>query len=107
MERHSLRSVPPTSSNLASRERAVDGDRVGAQRLRLHALGLAPGELTLVCGDSGIGKTSVVNELHKVLVPPRGLFASGKFDQLKRDVPYATVAQAFQGLMQRGVLDAG
>jgi hypothetical protein len=23
-----------------------------------------------------------------VLVPPRGLFASGKFDQYKRDIPY-------------------
>jgi hypothetical protein len=29
----------------------------------------------------------VANELHKVLVPPRGLFASGKFDQYKRDIP--------------------
>jgi serine/threonine protein kinase len=38
-------------------------------------------ELVLVSGYSGIGKSSVVNELHKVLVPPRGLFASGKFDQ--------------------------
>ena len=32
-------------------------------------------ELVLVSGYSGIGKSSVVNELHKVLVPPRGLFA--------------------------------
>ena len=46
-------------------------------------------ELMLVSGYSGIGKSSVVNELHKVLVPPRGLFASGKFDQYKRDIPYA------------------
>jgi serine/threonine protein kinase len=46
--------------------------------------------LVLVSGYSGIGKSSVVNELHKVLVPPRGLFASGKFDQYKRDIPYAT-----------------
>jgi serine/threonine protein kinase len=44
-------------------------------------------ELVLVSGYSGIGKSSVVNELHKVLVPPRGLFASGKFDQYKRDIP--------------------
>ena len=50
---------------------------------------------------SGIGKSSVVNELHKVLVPPRGLFASGKFDQLKRDIPYATLAQAFQSLIRQ------
>ncbi|HYY28251.1 MAG TPA: serine/threonine-protein kinase PknK, partial [Chthoniobacterales bacterium] len=57
-------------------------------------------ELVLVSGYSGIGKSSVVNELHKVLVPPRGLFASGKFDQYKRDIPYATLAQAFQSLVR-------
>jgi len=57
-------------------------------------------ELVLVSGYSGIGKSSVVNELHKVLVPPRGLFASGKFDQYKRDIPYATLAQCFQGLIR-------
>jgi serine/threonine protein kinase len=37
-------------------------------------------ELVLVSGYSGIGKSSVVHELHKSLVPPRGLFVSGKFD---------------------------
>src|SRR6266853_2035142 len=58
-------------------------------------------ELVLVSGYSGIGKSSVVNELHKVLVPPRGLFATGKFDQYKRDIPYATLAQAFQSLVRR------
>ncbi|TMJ29101.1 MAG: serine/threonine-protein kinase PknK, partial [Alphaproteobacteria bacterium] len=57
-------------------------------------------ELVLVSGYSGIGKSSVVNELHKVLVPPRGLFASGKFDQYKRDIPYATLAQGFQSLVR-------
>ena len=57
-------------------------------------------ELVLVSGYSGIGKSSVVNELHKPLVPPRGYFASGKFDQYKRDIPYATLAQAFQSLIR-------
>ena len=57
-------------------------------------------ELVLVSGYSGIGKSSVVNELYKVLVPPRGLFASGKFDQYKRDIPYSTLAQAFQSLIR-------
>src|SRR6202008_1103420 len=56
--------------------------------------------LVLVSGYSGIGKSSVVHELHKVLVPPRGLFASGKFDQYKRDIPYSTLAQAFQSLIR-------
>jgi serine/threonine protein kinase len=57
-------------------------------------------ELVLVSGYSGIGKSSVVNELHKALVPRRGLFASGKFDQYKRDIPYSTLAQAFQSLIR-------
>ena len=57
-------------------------------------------ELVLVSGYSGVGKSSVVNELHKVLVPPRALFASGKFDQYKRDIPYSTLAQGFQNLIR-------
>jgi PAS domain S-box-containing protein len=57
-------------------------------------------ELVLVSGYSGIGKSSVVNELQPVLVPPRGLFASGKFDQYKRDIPYSTLAQAFASLIR-------
>jgi PAS domain S-box-containing protein len=57
-------------------------------------------ELVLVSGYSGIGKSSVVNELHRALVPPRGLFASGKFEQYHREIPYSTIAQAFQGLVR-------
>ncbi|MGF6641302.1 trifunctional serine/threonine-protein kinase/ATP-binding protein/sensor histidine kinase [Paraburkholderia sp. MM6662-R1] len=57
-------------------------------------------ELILVSGYSGIGKSALVHELHKVLVPLRGLFASGKFDQYRRDIPYSTLVQAFQSLVR-------
>jgi PAS domain S-box-containing protein len=82
---------------LYGREREIDAllaafDRVVAE---------STPELVLVSGYSGIGKSSVVNELHKVLVPTRGLFASGKFDQYKRDIPYATLGQAFQSLVRQ------
>jgi len=60
-----------------------------------------PPELLLVRGASGMGKTSVVNELHKPVVRQRGFFLSGKFDPLRRDIPYATLAQALQGLVQQ------
>jgi predicted ATPase len=81
---------------LYGREREIEAliaafDRVVAQGTT---------ELVLVSGYSGIGKSSVVHELHKALVPPRGLFASGKFDQYKRDIPYATLGQAFQSLVR-------
>ncbi|OKO76033.1 ATP-binding sensor histidine kinase [Bradyrhizobium sp. AS23.2] len=58
-------------------------------------------ELVLVSGYSGIGKSSVVNELHKVIVLPRGIFISGKYDLRLRDTPHSTLAQAFQGLIQQ------
>ncbi len=58
-------------------------------------------ELVLVSGHAGIGKSSIVSELHKVMVRPHGLFAAGKFDQYKRNIPYATLAQAFQGLVRQ------
>src|SRR5450631_1703704 len=57
-------------------------------------------EFVLVSGYSGIGKSSVVNELHHALVSSRGLFAAGKFDQYKRNIPYATLGQAFQSLVR-------
>ena len=72
---------------LYGREREIDVllaafDRVVAQ---------GTPELVLVSGYSGVSKSSVVNELHKALVPPRGLFAAGKVDQYKRDIPYTTM----------------
>ncbi|WP_027778717.1 AAA family ATPase [Paraburkholderia caledonica] len=57
-------------------------------------------QVVLVSGYAGIGKTSVVNELHKALVSSRGRFASGKFDQFRRDTPYVPLAQAFQSLVR-------
>src|SRR6202035_4552710 len=81
---------------LYGREREIDALLAAFDRVVAHG---TP-ELVLVSGYSGVGKSSVVNELHKALVAPRGLFASGKFDQYKRDIPYATLAQAFQSLIQ-------
>jgi PAS domain S-box-containing protein len=81
---------------LYGREREIDALLASFDRVVING---TP-ELVLVSGYSGIGKSSVVHELHKALVPPRGLFASGKFDQYKRDIPYATLAQAFQGLVR-------
>ena len=57
-------------------------------------------ELALLSGYSGIGKSSVVNELHKVLVAPRGLFACAKFDQHKHETPYGTLVQAVRDLIR-------
>jgi hypothetical protein len=57
-------------------------------------------ELLVVTGQGGAGKSVVVQELQRAVLGPKGLFASGKFDQLKRDIPYASLAQALQDLIR-------
>ncbi|MEG5001879.1 trifunctional serine/threonine-protein kinase/ATP-binding protein/sensor histidine kinase [Microcoleus sp. B4-D4] len=56
-------------------------------------------EMMLVAGFSGIGKTAVVNEVHKPIVRQRGYFIKGKFDQFNRNIPFSAVVQAFRDLM--------
>lgn len=58
-------------------------------------------EFVLVSGYSGIGKTSVIHEVHKPIARQRGYFISGKFDQFKRNIPYASITQAFQELIRQ------
>jgi predicted ATPase/signal transduction histidine kinase len=52
-------------------------------------------ELVLISGYSGIGKSSLVQELEQPVIREQGIFAFGKFDQYKRDIPYAIFVQAF------------
>ena len=56
-------------------------------------------EILLVSGYSGIGKSSLVNSIQPAIREKHGIYLSGKFDQFKRNIPYATLAQAFQGFM--------
>ena len=56
-------------------------------------------ELMLVAGFSGIGKTAVVNEVHKPIVKQRGYFIKGKFDQFNRNIPFSAFVQALRDLM--------
>jgi predicted ATPase/GAF domain-containing protein len=86
---------------LYGRKREVDALLAAFDRVTQGAL-----ELVLVSGYSGVGKSSLVNELHKAIVPARGLFAAGKFDQYRRDVPYATLAQAFQTLIRQILVES-
>ncbi|BAY23374.1 serine/threonine protein kinase [Calothrix sp. NIES-2100] len=58
-------------------------------------------EMILVSGYSGIGKTALVNEIHKPITLKQGYFIHGKFDQLQRDIPYAAITQAFQDLIRQ------
>ncbi|WP_437641732.1 AAA family ATPase [Sorangium sp. So ce854] len=69
---------------LAAFERAAGGER----------------ELLLVSGYSGMGKSALVNEMHRAIAQRGGYFAAGKFDQLNRGAPYASIARAFRELIR-------
>ncbi len=56
-------------------------------------------EMVLVAGSSGIGKTAIVNEVHKPITRQQGYFIKGKFDQFNRDIPFSAIVQAFRELM--------
>ncbi|WP_455281348.1 trifunctional serine/threonine-protein kinase/ATP-binding protein/sensor histidine kinase [Cupriavidus necator] len=93
---HDLPDRPLIPERLYGREREIETllaafDRVVTQ---------GTPEIVLVSGYAGIGKTSAVLALRSALALRNGLFASGKFDQYKRDIPYATLAQAFQNLIR-------
>ncbi|MEM9542315.1 MAG: AAA family ATPase, partial [Cyanobacteria bacterium P01_E01_bin.42] len=58
-------------------------------------------ELLLVAGYSGVGKTAVVNEVHKPITEKRGYFIKGKFDQFQKNIPFSAFLQAFRDLMKQ------
>jgi tRNA A-37 threonylcarbamoyl transferase component Bud32 len=58
-------------------------------------------EAMLVKGYSGIGKSSLVNEIRRPIVGARGYFISGKFDQFQRNIPYSAIISAFQSLVRQ------
>jgi predicted ATPase/signal transduction histidine kinase len=56
-------------------------------------------EMVLITGSSGIGKTAIVNEVHKPILRKRGYFIKGKFDQFQQDIPLSALVQAFEDLI--------
>ena len=58
-------------------------------------------ETILVAGYSGVGKTAVIEEIHRPIVEKRGYFIKGKFDQFQRNIPLSAFVQAFRDLMKQ------
>ncbi len=58
-------------------------------------------EMLLVTGGAGIGKTAVVHEIQRSIVEKQGYFIEGKLDQLNRNIPYASLTEAFRKLIHQ------
>lgn len=54
-----------------------------------------PSEALLIGGYSGVGKSALIQTVHKPILQSNGLFVSGKFDQYQRSTPYSAISQAF------------
>ncbi|MBK9261575.1 MAG: AAA family ATPase [Polyangiaceae bacterium] len=79
------------------------GREAAATQLRTVFERVAAGttEIVLISGYSGIGKTSLVSETCAPLVSARGYFATGRFEQLRRNIPYASLIDAFQEIIRQ------
>ena len=56
-------------------------------------------KMALVTGNAGIGKTALIEEVRSFIYHQQGLYASGKFDQLQRDIPYSAFINAFRNVI--------
>ena len=80
---------------LYGRAREVETLLAAFERVRLGG-----SEMILISGPSGIGKTVLVQEIHKPLTLQQGTFITGKYDQLDRNRPYSALVTAFRQLAQ-------
>ena len=55
----------------------------------------------LVNGPPGVGKSTFLGQLASLVRRENGRFASGKFDQFKRNVPHFSLVQAFHQLVDQ------
>jgi predicted ATPase/signal transduction histidine kinase len=104
-----LADVPPFPVASRDRKPVIEiPDRIygrDAYRSRLVAAldRVAEGDhdIVFLAGPSGIGKTSLVQELRRPVAARLGLFLTGKFEPLRHDIPYAPLIQCFGDLFRR------
>ena len=57
--------------------------------------------LALISGYAGVGKSALVNEMGKAVVPEGGYLIEGKFDQFQQSAAYGAFGSAFRGLVDQ------
>jgi len=58
-------------------------------------------QTVLISGYSGIGKSTLVNEIREHILEQNGTYVSGKFDQFSRRRPYSAIIFALQSLIKQ------
>ncbi len=75
-------------------------DEITALEAALERVSQGATEMVLVSGSAGVGKTALVGEIHQSVAQKNGFFLSGKFDQLRHNIPYSALIQALRGLIR-------
>ncbi len=75
-------------------------DEIAALEDALERISQGTTEMVLVSGSAGVGKTALVGEIHRSVAQKNGFFISGKFDQLRHNIPYSALIQALRGLIR-------
>ena len=75
-------------------------DEITALEAALERVSQGGTEMVLVSGSAGVGKTALVGEIHRSIAQKNGFFLSGKFDQLRHNIPYSALIQALRGLIR-------
>ena len=75
-------------------------DEITALEAALERVSQGATEIVLVSGTAGVGKTALVGEIHRSVAQKNGWFISGKFDQLRHNIPYSALIQALRGLIR-------
>ncbi len=88
---------------LYGRQKEVDSLLKAFQRIAglNHDFLLPTREMILITGSSGLGKSALVQEIHKPIVQQKGYFINGKCDQFKRNIPFFAIVQALRDLTQQ------
>ncbi|MDJ0837994.1 MAG: AAA family ATPase [Acidobacteriota bacterium] len=58
-------------------------------------------ELLLISGQSGVGKSALIQEIYQPVTRRRGHLIVGKFDQFQHNIPYAALIQAFSEMVHQ------
>ena len=75
-------------------------DEITALEAALERVSQGATEIVLISGSAGVGKTALVGEIHRSVAQKNGFFISGKFDQLRHNIPYSALIQALRGLIR-------
>jgi predicted ATPase/class 3 adenylate cyclase/tRNA A-37 threonylcarbamoyl transferase component Bud32 len=65
----------------------------------LHSFLSGKGDVFFVYGYSGVGKTSLINEIRLPIAQAKGFFIKGKFEQFKKEIPLLALKQALKDLL--------